>query len=370
MKRLVPLLVIPLLTLSCELVVDVAVPFEGKQVTANAFFNPDSVWTVHLSLNRNILDEEPFNHVDNAQVVVLEDGQSIATLAGIGNGLYRAGVKPEPGKEYTLSIKAPGYDDLQAHSAIPSPAPMPRVELYEASSNSALKVAIKDDGAEANYYEIQVAMDYESYNYYAGRIEHGGHMLQLTSQDPLIQKDGDEYESAIVFKDVLFNGKEAELNFELSGGGISYGGAVTVILKTLSEEGYNYLRTVRLNDMSSGDPFAQPVNVYNNIQDGFGIFAGYSTSVYTHGSPKPVITSIDPPAAKPGERVIITGENFIPEERVAVTFRTQQYSASAQIVAVSPTRIEVVVPPAAITGKIVVRNGRIGVSDEDFVITE
>jgi hypothetical protein len=45
--------------------------------------------------------------------------------------------------------------------------------------------------------------------------------------------------------------------------------------------------------MTSGDPLAQPVNAYNNIQNGFGIFAGYSASVYRRTKPKPVILSIE-----------------------------------------------------------------------------
>lgn len=371
MKRLFTLLVVPALILSCELVVDVDVPFEAKQVTANAFFNPDSVWSVQLSMNRNILDDEPFQYVDNAQVIIYEDENAIATLANVGNGLFRSGtLAPEPEKAYILIVKVSGYTDLQARSAIPHPAPITGVDLYETSSNSKIKVRIKDDGSQANFYEIQVAVDFEVYNYPEDRIDQIRHRIQLSSDDPLIQNDDDDFSYDIIFRDVLFNGKEAELNFGLSGGGVAYGGGVTVILKTLSDDGYNYLRTLRLNDMTSGDPFAQPVNVYSNIHNGFGIFAGYSTSNYTHGNPRPAITSIDPPSGKSGDRVVITGDNFIPEERISVAFQSHQYTTRAQIVSISPTRIEAVVPPNAITGKVLVQNGKIGVSDNVFVITD
>lgn len=191
------------------------------------------------------------------------------------------------------------------------------------------------------------------------------------SEDPAIQDDDDSFTNSIVFKDVLFNGTEPELTFKTSGGGISRSNMLTVTLRTLSEDGYNYLRTAHLQNTTSGDPFAQPVNVYNNIENGFGIFAGYSASIYKRDVPKPVVLSVDPLTGKPGDHIIITGENFItsPESHASVTFTGTDHLIQAQIIEITPGRIEVIVPDMAVTGKVFVMNGRIGVSDSDFVVT-
>lgn len=374
MKRLLTALMTTLL-ISCELIVDVEIPFEAKQVTANAFFNPDSLWSVHLNLNRNILDEEPFREINDAQVVIFEGDNAIATLTNMGYGRFRSDNKtPEPGKTYGISVSAPGHDDLHASSSIPFPSRITSVEVYETTSNQStmLKVKLKDDGSETNFYELYVDLENEYYNYDKKQMEFWSHTLQLISEDPAIQNDNDSYANSIVFKDALFNGREVDLTFRTAGAGISHHGMITVTLRTLSEDGYNYLRTLRLQDMTSGDPFAQPVNVYNNIQNGFGIFAGYSASVYTRNKPKPVISSIDPQTGKAGDHIIITGENFItsPETRASVVFPGTQNPISGQILQLTATLIEVIVPDMAVTGKIAVINGRIAVSASDFVVTD
>ena len=55
-----------------------------------------------------------------------------------------------------------------------------------------------------------------------------------------------------------------------------------VYLISASEDYFRYKRTYSLQEESSGDPFAQPVNVYNNIENGFGIVAGYSEDVFVY----------------------------------------------------------------------------------------
>lgn len=235
-----------------------------------------------------------------------------------------------------------------------------------------LKVYISDNGAEANYYELFMELENEHYNHDRQEMEYYRHRVHMISKDAAIQDDNDSFSGSLLFKDLLFNGRDIELTFEISGSGISNHGITVVTLRTLSEAGYNYLKSRRLQDDTSGDPFAQPVNVYNNVQHGFGIFAGYSASVYTRSSPKPVILSIDPLTGKPGDHIIITGENFItsPEDRAGVLFSGTPYPPTGQIVQLTPTLIEVIVPDQAVTGKILVVNGRVAVSDSDFVVMD
>ena len=364
---------IPLL-ISCELIVDVDVPFESKQVTANAFINPDSAWSVQLNLNRDILDPEPFQEINDAQVIIFDGATAIDTLMNTGPGHFRSdNERPEPGKTYDLFVNAPPYGDVRASTSIPVPSAITSIDVYESIANqsSMLKVKMADNGAEANFYEIFLELESEYYNYVDKKIESRGHKTQMISKDPTIQDDAEMYYSSILFKDLLFNGKEVELTFELSGGGLSHHGMISLTLKTLTEEGYHYLKSRRLQDMSSGDPFAQPVTVYNNIENGFGIFAGYSASVYKRSTtPKPVILKVAPTKGKPGDHIIITGENFIasPNQYASVSFTGQQYPVHAQIVQLSSTQIEVIVPDQAITGNIIFQNGRVAVSGSEFSV--
>lgn len=366
------ILIATYLLFSCELIVDVDVPFERKEVTVNSMFTPDSLWTVQLNYNRHILDNEPFEEINNATVIIYDGGQPIDTLINIGSGRYRSDTgKPEFDKLYSIEVIAPGYNTLQSVSYMPRPAPITGIEMYESGLDytTVIKVKLKDDPAEENFYELFVENENEWYNLLENKVETFYHRFQLTSDDPAIQNDNGSFGNNIVFKDALFNGKEVELAFKIAASGFMNTSSFTITLRTLSEDGYNYRRTASLHDMTSGDPFAQPINVYNNIKNGFGIFAGYSASIYSKGKPKPVITGINPPSGKPGDHIFITGENFPvpPNDFVRVIF---QQGLIGQIVYATATQIEVIVPQTAVSGKIVVQGSRVVVSKDDFIIDD
>lgn len=51
---------------------------------------------------------------------------------------------------------------------------------------------------------------------------------------------------------------------------------IYVELRTISEGMYNYLRTLNMQLVNRLNPFSEPVSVFSNIENGVGIFAGYS----------------------------------------------------------------------------------------------
>src|SRR5688572_13380240 len=79
-----------LVLVGCELVVDMDVPFEQAQLTLNSLFHEDSLWSVHVSLNQNILNGATTERVRNATVVVYKNDTPIDTLSHVSNGLYRS----------------------------------------------------------------------------------------------------------------------------------------------------------------------------------------------------------------------------------------------------------------------------------------
>ena len=83
-------------------------------------------------------------------------------------------------------------------------------------------------------------------------------------------------------------------------------------VRTISEDFYSYKITGSLHDNSSDNPFAQPVNVYKNIDNGFAFLPATvnPTSPLGKISERPVIEDITPLKGRPGDHIIITGENF------------------------------------------------------------
>jgi hypothetical protein len=144
---------------SCQLVVDVDVPFPKASITVNSFFSPDSLWSAHLSVNRHVLDQQPFQEVTNARVIIYDESQPVDTLIYRGNGLYRSDTgKPTKGKTYTISVDAENFETVSSRSVVPFPAEMEDVDLSETSINNevhkVVKFSLQDDGHENNYYQV------------------------------------------------------------------------------------------------------------------------------------------------------------------------------------------------------------------------
>jgi len=90
-----------------------------------------------------------------------------------------------------------------------------------------------------------------------------------------------EYKGMILFKDDLFNGMNKTMRLELSKSDLwSQEDSVNLMIKlySLSYDCYMYMLTVEQAGYDS--PFMEPVVVHTNIKEGYGIFAGYSVSVF------------------------------------------------------------------------------------------
>jgi hypothetical protein len=173
----------------------------------------------------------------------------------------------------------------------------------------------------------------------------------------------------ILLSDILFNGKEFEHSFKDLNGYVGKETSSTVILRTISEDYYKYKTTLQQQNHLSGDPFAQPLNIYNNIENGFGVFAGYNESIYKYSPPVPVITGFSPLKGKSGDHIIISGENFL--TGILLYFNAEPYPVNALVENRTNTQLEVIIPEHAISGKIIISlYGRLITSDRYFEITD
>ncbi|MGB3848505.1 MAG: DUF4249 domain-containing protein [Tunicatimonas sp.] len=325
---------------ACETAVEVDVPRNPPQLTVNSLFNPDSVWQVELTENRYILDNEPFAAVPDAEVRVLQEGRTVAVLdyrgnqPYNGNSIYRAADgRPEAGEQYTLEVSRPTAGGVSARSRVP-PVPTPILsvvwdtldvrEIPTSIDRVAYGVTIRfDDPPEENFYSLSFIVrnnfvilrdiDDDGEQELVVRRNELNTNATLQSDDPLIDDPFDRYAAELLFKDARFNGQEYELKLYMQqfigvSGGVStfldiatkdfyvlneevydlQGNVVFgadesfpsyelfALLRTTTEEYYNYTRTRDLQASVESNPFAQPVQVFDNIEGGLGVFAGYS----------------------------------------------------------------------------------------------
>jgi len=302
MKKLTPIFL--LLLTSCDLLVDVKVPYDGDKVVMNAIQSADSLWTVELTRSRYILAPynrpgAPFFPIDFAQVTITgPDGTTDhLQLEKSGSGRFIGTARPERGKTYKISVIANGLDPVEAEMKMPPIVHIVNIEWDSSNMQSPtgpndysavhipFKVTFNDPPDEKNFYAVEVFQTMVHHytdprtntTYYDTTFQE----LGVHIEDPGIasRNDGRQW-----FADDIFEGKSyvAPMRIDYFRSGRDETIELQVRLTSMSEEYFRYLETIELNAEVDGDPFAQPVQVYSNTTNGFGIFAGatYDRRVY------------------------------------------------------------------------------------------
>ena len=326
--------------LACEDVVGIDAPQSSSQITVNAFFTPDSAWQVELSENRSILDTNEFAAVPDATVQIMQQGQVVASLSyaasPLGRSIYRSeDNRPQLGEEYTLEVTHPSLGRVTSMNDVPAqPAKIlsavwntldikPHPNPNE-SRRSVYEVTIHlDDPPEENFYSISLFSTASRLR--DADINHDGELERVLEtryflnpafirlHDPATANPFYHYGRELLLSDASFNGQEHTLTVDMiqttgtdnplsyvflfkplllgvqenvydrqgnvvlvPGDFLDLAFSLHVILRTTTEEYYKYNYTRDLQASTEDNPFAQPVQVFDNIEGGLGIFAGYN----------------------------------------------------------------------------------------------
>ena len=285
----------------CETIVDIEIPVEPPKLVVNSTLHPEGYFKVNVTQSRHILASDNYLIVPGARVEVYEDGNLLTVLPDSANGNYiSATYKPQPGKTYELRVSKAGF--VAAYAAVTVPAATARVmsvaldtiELNDygfAIPYLRFNVAIDDDGQTENFYQITVFR--EAYSYEMDytttpptKLDSTLYIekLYIESRDPGLE-DYQDYGKAILFSDKLFNGQLYEMKvlsqIYHEDAPDAYPPKYYVVVANTSESYYLYELSAKLQYWNEGDPFAQPVIVYNNITNGYGILGAYNETTIT-----------------------------------------------------------------------------------------
>ncbi len=299
MKKLFFLLSVSLIYISCEKVI----PFEGDvntpKLVINSVFESDSTFKVHVSSSRSVIDTSSFENIDDA-VVTIKDGNGnvIEVLNHVVNGFYKGLVLPEENTTYILEVNHPNYAKITASDSLPSPIIINSVDtstILDPINGNRLRISMNFDDPEnnQNYYLLETY----SVNEYliVENLDTIEYELDTTKQfmvltDEVFQNGGSPWRDQGLFNDLLFNGQNKTLEIEIpnenwSGSEDGYDWSYKTLtlrlyLHNITISYYYYRTSLELFQNASGNPFAQPVQVYSNIENGFGVFAGSQISFF------------------------------------------------------------------------------------------
>lgn len=294
MKNIVQTLIVffagVILFTSCETVIDMKLPEQPPKMVINSFFTPDSIMMLHLSKSQFVLKNQELKPITDGNISLFENGKFIGKFTHINKGFYYLpGFFPKENTQYTLNAESSGLKSVEANEIIPPKPVINRIELsssfFEGINYKDFIIYIQDNANEENYYMVNLIGKrydyvYDSLTYDIIDSVEIYEQVNFNSQDLVFEEQ--VASSQAIISDKIFNGSiyplrlsVNEYNFdEYSNMGYF---EITIQLKQISKAYAQYVLTYSKNRYS--DPFSQPVQVYSNVTNGFGIFAGYSSTL-------------------------------------------------------------------------------------------
>ena len=258
-----------------------------KQVpTVNSFLKADSLIKVHISLASK-LDTNELKGLDNAQVQLFVDDVFKELLTSTGNGVYTSTTIVEPLKKYECRVDIPGYESVSCISSIPIASHLRDIihisvagKDQEGMTYPAVKFTFSNTKNEKSYYEARIRL-----------IENGAEQIadMYNIVDPVLLNEGLPLSvfSNELITDTVYT---MTINYITGSASSSNGGTVHTTLypfilevRSVSYDYYQFARQKYLYDTGRFPEFGlssnQAFQLYSNVINGYGIFAGYSAVI-------------------------------------------------------------------------------------------
>ncbi len=268
---------------SCEKVIDFEGEVKESKIVINSLFNTEDTFSVHISNSLSLIDVEDLKYLKNADLKLYDEaGSLVSTPQFTKNGFY---VDPDfkfsEGKSYKIVVEKTGYKTVEATDIIPKAISINKVDSQIVMSQDGyeeLQFAIDFNDPEGeNYYMVEVSANYV---YRWDTFEYSGYeQAYLNTIDPNVSGsggvNGTTYGQQLILSDRNFDGKTYTFRFNTSMYILDeYYENVEIKFYSISKAVYNYFTSLQRYQNVQGDPFATPVQVYSNVENGFGIFGG------------------------------------------------------------------------------------------------
>ncbi len=289
-----------LLALACERPLEISIDEPDPQLVVNSNFTANKEMQVWVSQTQSVLDPSPTLYLLDATVNLYKAEQFLQKLRlinekGQARPYYTTiNFQPEINVDYTIKVDAPGFESVEAISKIPEKIDIQsiRVSDYlieknpegEALYTFSVTIGFTDPAETANYYHLNLFQQIYDYTLEDQDTLLGSSVFLPIQFNQIIDNNFilAYFDGGVLFEDTPFDGNIVSYSFPISFSIPSLEktpGKLIVELRSTTQEYYLYQRSLSQQQENPGAPFAEPVSLYNNIVNGQGIFAGYSTSL-------------------------------------------------------------------------------------------
>ena len=299
-------ILLPLLH-SCDDELEFNVKTASPRLVVNSIFAQDSLIRIEISTTARLGDGSHIRSLTDARVFLTEGGIAITDLildSTMTTQWYMLGTsKPQDkklyffrteyttarsGRPYRVEVMHKDYTTVAASSTIPRAA---RAHILPSRGNSNLSLDGEDfkeitfdivDNGQENYYALELLVKegkkaprkkvifYATEKIFAQNLsnsdDHSGQGVYYLPNN------------GVYFTNQKFLGKTRKFSIYADAKMLAQSEEVQLRILSLSNQFYQFATTWQKQRYNVGDPFAQPVTVYSNIQNGLGVFAGYTVT--------------------------------------------------------------------------------------------
>ncbi len=273
--------------LSCNKQVDINFPDDKSKLVVNSTFSDNGfmVVKVYKTINYNSNENK---YVEDATCKLFCDDVFVENLVHHEQGIYKSTIVPIKGKKYSIEVSASGFKTVMAESRIPvisTKISLDTIHTVIFDPNDGLGVyytkgilKIIDDTVRQNFYLTKLKLVYPDGEIYNPITKYRSDEPTLTDNGLLNYKP-----SLLLYNDIYFHKVDNFLVFEYDFP-VWFEDTLLLITTTkfITKDYYEYAKStiIQMNNQGSSDnlfAIGEPITVYSNIKNGYGIFAGYSS---------------------------------------------------------------------------------------------
>ena len=283
MKKTALYLILSTWLVSCTKPIDYTIPNPGEKLVVQCILFNDVQTVAAISSSRHSLSSRSPFLLSGAKAVLIENGSRVDSFNEAQNVLsyYHIARMPVEGASYTIKISAPNTPHLapiEAKTTMPYEA-NPYATRIDLSTHTA-SFYLNDSAHTTDYYRIRVLdhpRDDNGYFFATTQPE-----MEIFNAYPDIFGDGRATGESAFISDRSFNGRQKKFTVHLSVNEEDAGDQQYFLeVLRVNEDFYKYEKSLAASDITGENPFQEPIQVFSNVENGYGILLAGARSLTT-----------------------------------------------------------------------------------------
>jgi len=277
--------------------------FTQTKPVINCMFSPQDSFVVNLTQSRSplVMYDVKFEPLANADIKIYENNVLQNVVFKYDSFYYTAqNFVPKSNCKYKIEVTTANGQYLTAEDSITNNTKISNYtshHVFETDINDNImkyeKVSfdILDNKNEKNYYWLNI----KQYSKIKDSTKWNESGWDILSDNPVFEKKYLTYATSIAFSDEKFDAVNYNLSLKFYRFDTTYTYLENILfplindstkivfkLNTISESLYKYLKSFEKQFEGGGEipnPLAEPIFLYSNVKEGFGIFGAYNAYV-------------------------------------------------------------------------------------------